>query len=240
MHHFFVPPQALSDNTVILTDSYAHQLHTVLRMRAGEEIILLNNQGRAYRVRLENLSAKRVAGQIIEDFPAAGEPPIHITLYQCLLKRDNFEWVLQKGTELGIREFVPILSERTIPEASPTKVQRWERILTEAAEQSRRGQIPLLQPTRSFSEALTAMQTADLAILAWEDEDSLTLKQVLEPAQHVQQIAVCIGAEGGFSPAEVALARQHGIHVVSLGARILRAETAAIFAASVLAHHFWG
>ncbi len=240
MHRFFVSPELLTSEAIELPYSNARQLYFVLRMRGGEKVILLDNSGWEYIAELTHVTPKFARAKILDRQPNQSEPPIKITLYQCLLKKENFEWVLQKGTEIGVSEFVPVISARTIPDASLNKTQRWERILTEAAEQSRRGKIPQLRPAMPFADALKEMETYDLKIIPWEEEQNTTLKDALVGQQNVQQIALCIGAEGGFSPLEIEKAQQHHIQPVSLGERILRAETAAIYSVSVLAYHIWG
>jgi 16S rRNA (uracil1498-N3)-methyltransferase len=124
-------------------DHVAHQIRVVLRMRPGTRFVVLDDRGWEYEIELIEFGKKQARGQVIEKRPASGEPQVQITLYQCLLKKDNFEWVLQKGTEIGVSRFVPVISQRTvIPDGErvrSNKLPRWERIIQEAAEQSRRG-----------------------------------------------------------------------------------------------------
>jgi len=128
MHRFFIPPDWLPDSTVTLHDDVAYQLRNVLRMRPGATIVVLDNQGWEYDVELVEVASKQVRGTIYDKRPATGDPAIHVTLYQCLLKKDNFEWVLQKCTEIGVGRFVPVTSARTVVRGdgvSDTKRQRW-------------------------------------------------------------------------------------------------------------------
>jgi 16S rRNA (uracil1498-N3)-methyltransferase len=233
MHHFFVHPQAIHHSTAALDEAIAHQLRHVLRMRPGAHIVVLDNRGWEYEIELTEITSKGARGTVIEKRPASGEPSVYVTLYQCLLKKDNFEWVLQKGTEIGVSRFVPVISQRTVSadgeRIKSNKLPRWKRIITEAAEQSHRGRLPELDAPISFEQALADATSADLALIPWENETSQTLRDVLPgTAEHVVLI---IGPEGGFEDSEIELARQHGVHPITLGPRILRAETAAIAAA---------
>jgi 16S rRNA (uracil1498-N3)-methyltransferase len=233
MHRFFVPPQWIDGSTVRLDERVTHQIRNVLRMRPGAHIVVLDNQGWEYEVELAEIEKNQAGGQVIEKRPATGEPSVQVTLYQCLLKKDNFEWVLQKGTEIGVSRFVPVISQRTViadsGRVSSAKRSRWERIITEAAEQSHRGRLPVLEKPVSFEQTLADAAPSDLALIPWEKEASQTLRAVLRDT--AARVALFIGPEGGFADDEIALAGQHGVIPVTLGPRILRAETAAIAAA---------
>jgi 16S rRNA (uracil1498-N3)-methyltransferase len=233
MHRFFVHPQAIHHSTAVLDEAIAHQLRHVLRMRPGARIVVLDNQGWEYEVELAEITNKGARGAVIEKRPASGEPSVYVTLYQCVLKKDNFEWVLQKGTEIGVSRFVPVISQRTViadnERIKANKLPRWERIITEAAEQSHRGRLPELDAPISFEQALADAASADVALIPWEKETARTLRDVLPGA--AEAVALIIGPEGGFEDGEIELAQQHGVQPITLGPRILRAETAAAAAA---------
>jgi 16S rRNA (uracil1498-N3)-methyltransferase len=241
MHRFFIPPNWLHGSSVILRDPVAHQIRAVLRMRPGARIIVLDNRGWEYEVELVEVRNEQSKGTVKEKRPATGEPGARITLYQCLLKKDNFEWVLQKGTEIGVARFVPVISQRTvIPDLESvrgSKLSRWERIITEAAEQSRRGLLPVLDEPLAFADAVSESDSYHLALIPWEQEEARHIRGALaafraadRPAAE-PEIALFIGPEGGFTDDEIAQAVQEGALPVTLGRRILRAETAAVTAA---------
>lgn len=234
MHRFFVTGAWKTGDEVILTEPQAHQISQVLRLRPQTPIILLNNEGWAYTVMLSEVNKRRVRGRVTERLPAMGEPTTHLTLYVGLLKADKFEWVLQKGTEIGVSCFVPLVTERSVVQTvSPNKQARWERILTEAAEQSGRGRVPELLTPIPFSEALSTLPPNTLTLIPYEQEKTMALSNV--PAMNGQaKVALFIGPEGGWSENEVALAQQHGTIPITLGPRILRAETAAVVAAALV------
>lgn len=227
MHRFFVDPQFIGKTAVTFPPEQAHQMRAVLRMAPGADVVVLDNAGWEYAVTLTVVTKSQVLGDIIARRPATGEPATHLTLYQALLKRDNFEWVLQKGTEIGVSRFVPIITARTVVTAvKPPKRDRWQRILTEAAEQCRRGRIPELAAPLPLAEAITACP-AEAMLMPWEETRGATLAAAL--AGKPRSVALFVGPEGGFNPAEV----DERVTAVTLGPRILRAETAAIVAATL-------
>jgi 16S rRNA (uracil1498-N3)-methyltransferase len=191
---------------------------------------VLDNSGLEWQITLTEVEKNKVQGQITAQRPAQAEPKLQLTLYQATLKAEKFEWVLQKGTELGVSTFVPTICQRSVvrdPLALAKKAPRWRQIIREAAEQSGRGRLPRLEEVHSFTAALEQAQAADLILVPWEEASEITLKQVLAGAQ-VDQIALFIGPEGGFTHDEAHLAKAAGARLVTLGPRILRAETAGI------------
>ena len=170
----------------------------------------------------------------------ANEPRTKITLYQSVLKGSRFEWALQKGTELGISEFVPIIASRCIVQNladAEAKFPRWQRVILEAAEQCGRAKFPALLPALMFSTACErAGAGKGLALIPWEGETAFSLKWMLRPeaGERPFSISLFIGPEGGFTGEEVELAADYGIRAVTLGPRILRAETAGIAAAAAI------
>jgi 16S rRNA (uracil1498-N3)-methyltransferase len=241
IHRFFVSKNQIRGEHVILTGSQARQIHGVLRLRKGDRIRILDNEGWQYDVELVTVNPDQVAGHIATKSAARGEPAARLTLYQSLLKQDKFEWVLQKGTELGICLFVPLITERTI--VRPTKLKqnklaRWQRIIREAAEQSGRGRIPKLSQPLEFVPALADTQSCDMALIPWENEGERTLSAPFGPNNRLTlpqspEVALFIGPEGGFTDGEVEHAQSAHIIPVTLGPRILRAETAAIVATAL-------
>jgi 16S rRNA (uracil1498-N3)-methyltransferase len=231
-HRFFIPPPCITPPTVTLPADVARQIKTVLRMQPGDEVVVLDGSGSEWRVRLSEVGKNVVLGEIIARQPAAGEPEISLTLYQGALKAQKFEWVLQKGVELGISRFTPTLCHRSVANdagALTKKQARWQRIIREAAEQSGRGKLPQLAAPTPFDQALQQSQPDTLIVMPWEAaaDEANSLKEILT-AGPVTDVAIFIGPEGGFTPDEAALAQEAGAHLVKLGPRILRAETAGL------------
>jgi len=211
---------------------------------------------------------------LLERRPGKREPGVRIVLCQGLLKSARFEWVLEKGTELGVSVFAPILCRRSmagLEDAGPSKQQRWQRIIQEAAEQSGRSRLPELLPIRPLMHALNDVPPGALAIMPWEEEHNRTLYGILNSAASITRVGTLaspsaevlsregtlaspsavespthpsptvvlfIGPEGGLTAEEVALAQRHGVQVVSLGSRILRAETAALAAVASVMYEY--
>ncbi len=237
MHRFFVSSQVIHQDHVVLHGPTVHQIRDVLRMHAGDEITLLDNTGWAYRTELVGVERDVVRGRVLERCQPDTEPRTRITLYQGLLKAQKFDWVLQKGTELGIAAFVPVLSSRSIvgdvQDVRDTKLGRWQRIIVEAAEQAGRAVLPTLSGVMSFKQVCQVAAAQGLALIPWEGEQSYRLRQALQGATS-NSIGLVIGPEGGFSEQEVAAAREAGVTPITLGPRILRAETAGLAAATAV------
>lgn len=236
MHRFFIPPSLSlhTGETLILPDKMAHQVRDVLRLTVGEALILLDNSGDEIVCTVEKSSRASVEVAVQERRMGKRESAVQIILCQGLLKSARFEWILEKGTELGVTDFVPTLCRRSmagLEDAGPSKLQRWQRILQEATEQCGRSRVPTLSPIRPLMHALNDIPSGALALMPWEEEQGGNLRTALQeqPAKP-QTIVLFIGPEGGLMAEEVALAKRYGVQSVSLGPRILRAETAAIAA----------
>jgi 16S rRNA (uracil1498-N3)-methyltransferase len=187
-YRFFVDSGAIHGRDVLLDDGeLAHQIGTVLRLRPGEKITLLDNSGWQYVVALDTIERGRVAGIVERKELAAGEPRTKLTLYVALMRPERFEWVLQKGTELGVSAFVPLICERsTIADAdelSTNKLERWNRIIREAAEQSRRGKLPRLAPALFLPAACDQAAQRGTALLLWEGSGVRSLRSVLQKTE---------------------------------------------------------
>lgn len=238
MHRFFVDPEILKGNRVVLPAPQAHQIRKVLRLRPGSPILVLDNSGMEYEVVLRQVDKQQVVGEAIAKRPCPNEPSVHLTLYQALMNRDKFEWVLQKGTEIGVSRFVPVVTQRSLVQdvdIKASKQARWHKIITEAAEQSRRGCVPELHPPQTLAQAL-ADYPPQPGLVAWEGSGGLTLPEALAGEERPSHISLFIGPEGGFAIEEVKAAQAAGMKAITLGKRILRAETAALVASALILH----
>lgn len=237
MHRFFVHPEWLQNKEqVFLTGPLAHQLSRVLRLRPGAHIIFLDDSGWAYEAEIDSLSPSLGKAHIVAATQPQTEPPIRLCLYQALLREQKFDWVLQKGTELGVTHFVPLVTERcVVSEANEAKFARWQRIITEAAEQSGRVRLPRILSPRSLKTCEQAPPDV-LALIACLSEATIPLSQALRgiDVATLREIRLFIGPEGDFTPEEVAQARELGCVPISLGPRILRAETAGTVALAAI------
>jgi 16S rRNA (uracil1498-N3)-methyltransferase len=236
-NRFFVPASSFEGELVRLSREQAHQVHQVLRLGPGDTVVVLDDRGAEYEVTLTAVGPKEAIGRVVSTRPAVGEPKVQLTLFQSLLIREKFEWVLQKTTEVGVTQIVPVLTARGLvrtKQIEENKLDRWQRILTEAAEQAHRGRIPRLEPVVPFADVFARFVGFDRVLVAAPSE-TVSLREALrgigrpDPA-----IALLIGPEGGFTEEEVALAREKSAIAVGLGPRILRTETAAIVACALI------
>ncbi|TEU09317.1 MAG: 16S rRNA (uracil(1498)-N(3))-methyltransferase [Anaerolineales bacterium] len=242
MHRFFVSPECLRDGRVSLTGSLGRQLSRVLRLRPSDHIVLLDDSGWAYEVELDRVTRGVATGHIVGAWEPRTEPSARLVLYQALPKRRKFDWILQKGTELGVSTFVPILTERCVggrgERGDERRLARWRRIVAEAAEQSGRARLPRVLQVTPFADACQAPPSDALALMASVGDEAVPLSEALRSLEdaepHLREVRLYVGPEGGFAPGEVAMAREAGIVLVSLGPRILRTETAGLVALSAV------
>ncbi len=237
-NRFFIPASDFAGDQVRLSREQSHQISHVLRLKAGDTITVLDGSGQEYDVTLTTVSSAETAGRITGPRRAAGEPAAEITLFQSLLAREKFEWVLQKVTEVGVAQVVPVLTERSlvrVKRMEANKLDRWRRIVAEAAEQSHRGRIPKLEQICTFPEAVAQLRDFDRCLIAAPFQEAAALRDILRGLGGTEpSIALLIGPEGGFTPEEVALAHEKGAVPISLGPRVLRTETAAVVAAALV------
>lgn len=247
LHRFFLTGTPLVPQQPVDLSPLAHQLNVVLRMNPHDQILLLDGSGQEFLTEIRHLERKRATGLILSTQPAPPEPACPLTLYQCSLKADKFEWVLQKGVELGVTHFAPVVSARSIVRPAAAllkKYTRWRAIIREAAEQCGRGVLPTLQEPLSWSAALE--RAAGLRLLPWEalldqpdaggqaDGLGAVLQTHLQQSVRPTAISLLVGPEGGITAEEATAAQQAGWQVISLGPRVLRAETAALAAVTII------
>jgi 16S rRNA (uracil1498-N3)-methyltransferase len=240
---FLLLETPLAEGTEIeLPFTVAHQARDVLRLGVGGTLRLLDGAGGEYPAQLIEVSRKRVLVRLGAREEGLPDPPVRVTLCLGMLKTAKFEVALQKCTELGVATFVPLLTERAVrDEVSEAKRRRWRGILAEAVEQCSGSHLPALSAPQSLSQALFNLPPSGVVLFPWEETRGPSLRAALEKAvsqaqagvERISEVRLFIGPEGGFSPAEAALAERHGARLVTLGRRILRAETAAIVASAL-------
>jgi 16S rRNA (uracil1498-N3)-methyltransferase len=231
---FFVPSGSLQDDQVLIVGEPFHHLRNVLRVKPGALLLLLDGLGECCEARLEQLYADRAAARVIRRWQEEGAS-LAITLLQALPKGDKFDLILQKGTELGISCFQPVETAHAVPNLDPSRLgkrqQRWQRIVSEAARQSRRCFLPEVRPLQTLSSVL-GDPSGGLKLVLWE-AGSVALREAL-PQAPPPGVRLLVGPEGGFSATEISAIIAAGYHAVHLGPRILRTETAGLAATPVL------
>jgi 16S rRNA (uracil1498-N3)-methyltransferase len=242
MRRFFVRPEDIGEVALRLRGDEADHLVRVLRLGPGAQIMAFDGHGHEYMALVERLEGDSVVCQILHHTAAQPAHLLSIVLGQGLPKAEKFEWVIQKSTELGVSEIVPVITARVVPRISPrqlpAKADRWEKLARAACKQSRRATVPQLWPPTPLESFLSTFQNADLKFMLWEREDRQLLRTVLTAAERVASVAVLVGPEGGFTTQEVARGEGYGFRVVGLGRRILRTETAAVVAVAILQYQF--
>lgn len=228
--HRFIGDFDLSQEHLIVVDvELAGQLSRVLRLKKGDAIILCDGKGKEATAEISSLREKSVAFKITDSRQVTIEPSRDVTLYCSILKRENFELVAQKATELGVRTIVPLLCARTVKhEINP---KRLVKIMTEASEQSGRGIVPLLGQPLSFTDALVDVKGYDTTFFF----DTNGTRDITVPIS-AARVAAFVGPEGGWDESEVVRAREVRFSIISLSSLTLRAETAAIVAVFSLVH----
>lgn len=234
MHRFFVTEKDFIDEAgaIVHTPSIVHQWKKVLRFQEGEHVVLMRGDGEEYEMRIREIGAVDIKLTLVERRFSKQELPLRLVLAPSFLKNvDKFELVIQKGTELGVGAFIPLLSERTEKKMEP-KRERWGKIILEAAEQSGRAVIPELHEPRELAQVLKSYSCVIVPHPAGEKR----IEDIFSSGEVPSEIVCCIGPEGGFTDVEVNAARAAGAHIVSLGKRTLRAETAGIVSAALIAN----
>ena len=237
MHHFFVLTSDFRQQQVFFSKEQSHQLCQVLRMQPGQSVVVFDETAVEYLVTLTHITPQQVIGAIQSQRPSLNEPTTQITLFQSLLKRDKFEWVLQKGTEIGVTGFVPIVTQRSLVQDTrmkSNKLTRWQKIIIEASEQAHRSRIPQLATPKSWPAALELVNEFDLVLVAHVSGKRPLQTILTTQLQQPKSIALFIGPEGGFSDNEVAQAQTAGAHIFAFGPRVLRTETAATVATALI------
>ena len=236
MNRFFLPPESIQADLVSFPGEISHQIARVLRLLPGDTVAVLDNLGNEFQVLITVVDPKNVIGEVREKRQADGEPSVRLTLYLCLTQREKLEWVLQKCTETGVSDFVLVVSSRSVVQDTAStagKMERWQRIVREAAEQCGRGRLPGLGTIMHIEEALKhGIYNNQRSLLAWEKEESQGLSAALRGLHNGERLGLLIGPEGGLSCEEVQAAQELGWQTVSLGKRILRMETAAMVASA--------
>ncbi len=183
MHRFYVSPENIRDNTVIMPAEHGNHIKNVLRMKPGDTCMVFDGAGFEYEIMLEKIYPEP-EGRIINRFIAGTPDKIKITLVQGLAKGEKMDLLIQKGTEVGIDTFIPCRSERTIVKLDQSgaakKRERWQKIAQSAAEQSHSLTVPVVEPVTDLAAVLRQVKPGQLAVIPWENEKSTSLKQVLK------------------------------------------------------------
>jgi len=246
MHRFFVAPENWNPRALALRGSEAHHARNVLRMEAGDKLVLFNGAGRELTAEITNVDDEEIRLRKLHESETV---PLRcrIVLGQAIPKGKNMDLIVQKAVEIGAAEIAPIISDRTIvqvdSESAAQKQSKWQQIAVEAAKQCGQNWLPHIDAPRKLSELFSAAadESFDPHLIGSLQPGAQHLKKVLadysSEHQHLpRSVLMLVGPEGDFTPAELALAHRHGCRPITLGPIILRVETAAIYCLSILSY----
>mgnify|MGYP004474580025 CR=1 FL=1 len=245
MYQFFVEPCQIheKDKRVIINGSDVNHIRNVLRMKVGEELNVSNGtDGREYRCAIAEFHEDEIICELRFIKEDQVELPSKVYLFQGLPKADKMELIIQKAVELGAAEVIPVAMKNCVvkldAKKAAAKTARWQEIAKSAAKQSKRSRIPVVREPVNYREAVALAGELDVVLLPYENERGMAAtREVMERIAPGQSVGIFIGPEGGFDPSEIALAKEEGMHLVSLGKRILRTETAGLATLSILMYH---
>ena len=235
MRRFFINPEEISGTGATITGDEAHHISDVLRLKPGTPIELFDGTGKVYRARIEGFGKGHVDVAITGTGDASGAA-CHLAIGVALLTGKKMDLVVQKATELGVDTITPYVSRHcSVKEGNPNKEERWQRIALEACKQCNRPTAPSCDPVTDFADLLVEAAPYSTKIIFWEQEQSRTLNDLFPTdSEPPTTVLALFGPEGGFSNEEISQAVAAGFTPVSLGKRILRAETAVISGSAIL------
>jgi 16S rRNA (uracil1498-N3)-methyltransferase len=246
MQRYFVPSNQFSDQAVTVIGDDAHHIQRVMRMSENDQILCFNDQGKSCLCEITEFTNEGVSLSIVEWLEESKELPVTVAIASGLPKGDKFELIIQKATELGAFEFVPFNAARSIAKwdekKGDKKLERWQKISKEAAEQSHRNKVPEVYKPISLGELITLGENFDYKMVAFEEEakqgEQTQFANLLGEMQPGSSLLTVFGPEGGLTDKEIDQLKSHGFISCGLGPRILRAETAPLYVLSAISYHF--
>ena len=244
MHRFYLAPADWNLDALTLTGTEAHHGRNVLRLEAGDKIVVFDGRGRELTAEIASADSSEIRLRKLHE---AKTPPLRcqITLAQAIPKGKNMDLIVQKAVEIGAAEIAPILSARTVvrldEESASAKQSKWQTIAIEAAKQCGQNWLPKVQAPQTMSQFFQESRRFDLQLIGSLQSDAVHLKKILaeysaEHGDRPANVLMLVGPEGDFTPAELSLARSHGCRPITLGPIVLRVETASIYCLSVLSY----
>lgn len=242
MRKFFVNSNQINNNQIEIINEDVNHIKNVLRLDVGEQIKICNSEKvENYICEITDISNKKISCNILENVPGEAEGNVELHIYQGLPKSDKMEFIIQKGTELGVCKFIPVSFKRCIVKLSGKdeikRIERWQKIAEVASKQSMRDLIPKVKNIMSIKDICERINDYDLVLVAYELEENNYIKQELlkiKDENKNYKIAIVIGPEGGIEEKEVQELKDSGAKIISLGKRILRTETVALQVSSII------
>ncbi|MBP7056190.1 MAG: 16S rRNA (uracil(1498)-N(3))-methyltransferase [Candidatus Omnitrophica bacterium] len=241
MSRFFVQPEMINGRVISVTGEEAHHIVDVMRLSVGDKIVVFDGTGTEYFATIRELNPRSVTADVNETRKPSSGNVIKTKLIQAVPKKDRMEYILEKSTELGVSEIVPVITDRTIPQWDRKKIdshlRRWSLIVKEASKQCGRTDLPMVSAVQDFKTAISGSGDYCIKLIAALTADAKPLKAVLNGADP-KSIAIAIGPEGDFAPEEIEYAKHCGFDVVNLGPRVLKSDTAGLAVLSMVGYEF--
>lgn len=242
MHHFFVTPEQVKEDAIIIEGTDVNHIKNVLRMKQGEHLHISDGNNQTYLCEIVDMEAEKVTASILETLDKNTELPSKLYLFQGLPKSDKMELIVQKAVELGVYEIIPVATKRAVVKLDDKKalkkVERWNSISESAAKQSGRAYVPSVHEVLSYKEALRYAEQLDVVLIPYELAEGMdATRKSIASIIPGQSVGIFIGPEGGFEVEEIETAVSKGVKPITLGKRILRTETAGLTTLSILMYH---
>ena len=243
MYHFFAEHENIHDTYIEIVGSDVNHLKNVLRFKEGDNLLISSGDNVDYICHISEMYDDKIIALIDSIDNVGKELPSKVYLFQGLPKGDKMELIIQKMTELGVHQIIPVAMKRSVvkldSQKEGNKIKRWNLIAESAAKQSKRSIIPEITGVYGFKEAIEFADSLDVKLLPYECADGMSkTKNIINNIKKGQSLAIFIGPEGGFDIEELEFAKEHGFEIITLGKRILRTETAGMMLMSVLMYNF--
>lgn len=237
MRRFYSPFESISGGFIELDEASTKHLRGVLRLTAGDHIAVFDGKGNEYQCKIDKIERSRTLAEILSKIdPPSPESPLDLTLAAALTKNDKFDLIIQKAAELGVNSLIPLITQRCDIKVkdSGTRHERWQRIALEASKQSGRAVVMHIEEIVSYNHLISGLENYGTVPILFSERQGTSLEDVRKSSN----IVAIVGPEGGWDDKELDLARKNRVDIVTLGGRILRAETAAIVTSAILQHRF--
>lgn len=239
MHKFFVAKNNIIDDKAYIEGDDLKHIYKVLRLQVGEKVSINNCEGEEFLGVIDKVDKKEAVVSLKEKLELNNESNLEVYLFQGLPKSSKMDLIVQKATELGVKEITPIITERVIVKneiGEFKKLDRYIRIALEACKQSKRSIIPKINAPLEFQELITTIKEMDLILVPYENQEGYGIKNVVKniTQKNIKKIGIIIGPEGGFEEEEINVFKELGAHIITLGPRILRTETAGFVCTSLI------
>ncbi|MGY3718546.1 16S rRNA (uracil(1498)-N(3))-methyltransferase [Sutcliffiella cohnii] len=247
MQRYFINSDQIHDNNIVIVGDDVHHISRVLRMKTGDELLCsCSETGKTAHAKIVEITSDTVQVDVVKWLETTSELPVRVAIANGLPKGDKLELVIQKGTELGAHHFIPFIAARSIvkwdEKKGPKKVDRWNKISKEAAEQSHRSFIPKVETPLTFQQLIEESKEWDYKIVAYEEDAKVGEKSAfastLQKVKRNDSILLVVGPEGGLTEKEVDKLKEHGFISCALGPRILRTETAPLYGLAAISYQF--